>query len=497
MAYQISQSLQGKQTQSLKQNQRLIMSPQMQQAISLLQLPMMELSAAIEIEMERNPILEYSEDNNPDSEKLEELNQEIAEEPTDENFRNEVEVDFCDRDFEIMKHLDEEFRDHFAMSEMSAVGPRTQEDDKLQSFLESSITAEMSLYEHLTMQAEQIFQDAHTLMLANAIIGNLDERGFLDMPLEEISLLNDMDLKQLKEVLKEIQTFEPHGVGAKDLRESFLIQLRCMKRQHTLAYAIIDKHYQDLLGNKIPLITRGLKCTADEVRSAIEGIISKLDLRPAGSQEKGNQHQITPDIHIIRREGKLIVEINGDTIPSIRINKRYLRMITDPNTNEETKEYVKEKVMSGKWLLKNIHQRNDTLFRIGEFLLEKQRPFFTQKEGKLVPLTMKTVAAELELHESTIARAVANKYMNCPRGVLPLRSFFTNAYSTQKGEDISSKTVKDSLRDIVEKEDKKKPLSDEALSAMLKDIGIDCARRTVAKYRKELNIGTASQRKMY
>jgi RNA polymerase sigma-54 factor len=497
MAYQISQSMQGKQTQSLKQNQRLIMSPQMQQAISLLQLPMMELSAAIELEMERNPILEYDDDHNPDSEKIEQLCEEITEESIDENYRNEKEVDFCDRDFEIMKHLDEEFRDHFAMSELSSVGPRTQEDDKLQSFLESSITGEISLYEHLTAQAEQIFQDPHTLILANAIIGNLDERGFLEMPLEEISLLNDLDIKELAEVLKEIQTFEPHGVGAKDLRESFLIQLRCMKRQHTLAYAIIDEHYNDLLSNKIPVITRGLKCTAEEVRSAIEGVISKLDMRPGGSQEKSNHHQITPDVHIIRRDGKLLVEINGETIPSLRINQRYMRMMTDPNTPEETREYVKEKIMSGKWLLKNIHQRNDTIFRIGEFLLDKQREFFSQKDGKLTPLTMKAVAAELELHESTIARAVANKYINCPRGVLPLRSFFTNGYATQKGEDISSKTVKDSLRDIVEKEDKRKPLSDETLSTMLKDIGIDCARRTVAKYRKELNIGTATQRRMY
>lgn len=488
----------NKQTQSLKQAQRLIMSPQMQQAIHLLQLPVMELDTAINAEMEQNPILEYSQEHvdrdNLQSEQLQEATAELSQ---DTDFRTEQEISFSEKDFEVMRQLDEEFREHFAESG-SFQGRRTAEDDKLQAFKETLICGEHSLYDHLMVQARQVFEDPEDMRGAECLIGNLDERGFLEGSLMEIALLNDLPEQRLRDILEEIQTFDPIGVGASGLADSLLLQLRLKGQKGSLAYRIIDEHYEDLLHNRIPLIAKSLGVSVVELRKAIEREIAKLDLSPGGGFSSYSRPQaITPDVTIREEGGALVVDVNDDRLPAIRVSNRYLRMLDSTGCNDETKEYVKNKIQSGKWLLRNIHQRNETILRITEYLVDKQREFFSSPAGKLLPLTMKTVAEELELHESTVARAVANKYVNCSRGLLALRSFFTNAYTSQHGDNVSSRTVKDVLLELIESEDKSHPLSDEALSKAIQKRGVSCARRTVAKYRRELNIGNASQRRHY
>lgn len=489
--YPISLDLKQKQSQSLKQLQRLIMSRQMQQAIHLLQLPIMELSAAIELEVEQNPILEYTheEDNqNPEDQVLEE--EEWEEEKLDKA------LSFNEKDFEAIRKIDEEFRDSL-YEELSYTERKTAEHEKLQTFLESSIIDEISLNEHLIAQARETFETQDENAMAEAIIGSLDENGYLSTPLTEIAHLNHFNLKVLEQVLATIQTFEPYGIGAQNLQECLLIQLRCKGKSHSLAYMIVEKHFEDLLHNRIPSIIKGLGCSSKEIGEAISRDISALDLHPGGGHGHQIVQQIVPDV-TIRQEGEeLIVEINDDSLPPLRLNSRYLKMLNDETLNQETKDFIRHKIMSARWLLRNILQRNDTLERISSFLAKKQKDFFLNPEGKLTPLTMRTVADELQLHESTIARAVAHKYVNSPRGLLPLRSFFTNGLEMDEGGEISSNTARGVLSEIVKNEDKSHPLSDEAICAQMKARGIHCARRTIAKYRAELNLGNAQQRKKY
>lgn len=485
-----------KQGQSLKQSQRLIMSPQMQQAIHLLQLPLMELTTAIEAEMAQNPTLEYSSEDSSEGSELQQLEREIEEVSLDGDFREEREISFSDKDFEIMKHLDEHFRDHFSQSE-GGNSKKTQDDEKLKTFMESSIQEESTLFDILMKQAVETFEDKKELHVAEILIGHLDERGFLTTSLEEIAQLNSLEIRTLEEVLDDIQHFEPQGIGARNLQESLLIQLRLQGKKQSLSYKIIANHYEDLLHNRIPLIQKSLNCSAQEIRSAVRTAIAKLDLQPGAWHVRTQTQTINADVSVCHDGEKLVVDICDDRLPSLRLNPCYLRMMENPDIPAETRDYLKQKVMSSKWLLKNLHQRSDTILRIAQYLVTHQEEFFLQDEGKLKPMVMKTVADALQLHESTIARAVSNKYLGCQRGLIPLRSFFTNAYVTQEGEDISANTVRDALSTIIKSEDKRRPFSDEALSKLLSEKGIECARRTVAKYRQELCIGNASQRRLY
>lgn len=489
-------NLQQKQAPSLKQTQRLMMTAQMQQAIALLQLPALELAALIETELEQNPVLEHARDEDANDPELASIEQEAAEASDDVNMKPEKELSFDEKDFEIMRRLDEEFRDYIFEGTTGSIR-RTAEQDKLLTYQESSICAESTLFEHLMRQAAETFDTPEEMAIAEALIGNFDERGYLTTPLEEVMLLNNIDKKKLLSVLGEIQRFEPYGVGARNVQESLLIQLRALAKKHTLAYAIVESHYDDLIHNRMPSIQKGLKCSYPEIQEAIDRHISKLDLHPGTLHSLQPVQNITPDV-LIKEEGDhLTVEINNDHLPSLRFNSRYMRMLDDETLPEEAKEFIRRKLMSAKWMMRNVHQRNETIEKIAQSLAKRQYAFFSDPAGQLVPLTMKTVAEELDLHESTIARAVANKYVDSPRGLLPLRSFFTNTYVSDQGEDLSSKTVRDMIADLIHNEDKRKPLSDEVLSKLIKERGIPCARRTVAKYRTLLNLGNAQQRRLF
>jgi RNA polymerase sigma-54 factor len=494
--YPLSLNLQVKQAAHLKQTQRLIMSPQMQQAIRLLQMPILELSTALEEELQQNPVIDFIEQNEDENSTLKKLEDENDEEDQEKEQKPEQELSFNDYDFEILKKLDEEFRDHFS-DYSSYAASKTTDDEKLKTFQESSICSETSLFEFLMLQARETFSDPEELAMAEAIIGSFDENGFLKTPFSEIALLYNFSTKKLGSVLKEIQSFEPYGIGAANMQESLLIQLRCQHKHKTLAYKIIENHYEDLLHNRIPVIKKSLECSAEEISTVLKKDISRLDLHPGFGHFKHFVQYIIPDAVVEIENDQLTVKVNDDFLPPIRINRRYLRMLEDQNLPGETREFIQNKWAAVKWLLRTVHQRNETLLKIVELLTKLQKEYFLNPEGKLLPLTMKAIAEELKLHESTIARAVANKYIDTPRGILPLRAFFTQALITEKGEDISSNTVKTHLRDFVQNEDKEHPLSDADLSQLLEEQGIHCARRTVAKYRAELNLGNAQQRKKY
>lgn len=478
MSFHLSFEQRQKQTQ--KQNQLLMLLPQMQQAITLLQAPVMEISQLIDTEIEKNPLIELIE--------------EVAEERFD--FRDDPEKVTIDHDdFEILKKLDDEYRDFFGQNEMAPRMSKTEEERK--NYWDASVIAPKSLYSHLMDQAKETFDSKEDLELAELIIGSLDEKGLLATSLEELSVLAKVPVKKLESTLWAIQEFDPYGIGGRTIQECLLIQLRRYGKQGSPAEKIVKECYDELLHNKIPLIQKKLDLAPGEIRQIIDHDIAQLDLHPGASFIPRVDTYIIPDANIIEEDEGLKVIINDDSIPSLRLNRKYLRMLDEKNLPDETREYIHQHMMSAKWLMKNLFQRNETLKRILDYLVDKQSDFLKKNDGELIPMFMTEVAEELGLHESTIARAVANKYINTPRGLVSLRSMFTHSYKKEDGSEISSKTVREAIERIIHQEDKQKPLSDQKISDMLEEAGIPCARRTISKYRRAMNIGNTQQRRKY
>ena len=347
------------------------------------------------------------------------------------------------------------------------------------------------------VQARESFETGEDLAIAELIVGNLDESGFLTVPFGEVTLFHPVSREDYQRVLETIQTFQPFGIAGRNLRESLLIQLKCLGRADSLAYRVIDEQYENLLHNRVPEIRRALKSSESALHQAVYEEIARLDFHPGSLFGREQATPIIPDVSIEEGEQGLVVVCRDEEyLPNIRLNPHYLKLLEDESFGAEGKEFVRQKVVSAKWLLKNIHHRGTTIERIAYSLLQRHEDFFTQPDGKLTPLTMLAVADELELHESTIARAVANKYINTPRGLFPLRFFFTSSLGSSEGE-VSSNTAKDYIIEMIAKEDKKKPLSDSEISKRLKEKGIECSRRTVAKYRGILKLGNAHQRRQF
>lgn len=482
MSYPISLDQKAKTEQ--KAVQRLMMTPQMQQAIQLLRMPVLELSQAINLEMEQNPVLEYIQE------------QEDEEDPIPEEEDPEKECEFEENQLDKFLKLDEEYQDLFNQSD-SFSSRRSAEDEKYRAFLENSIQDEPSLRDHLMTQAREVFSKQEDLAVADILIGYLDEQGFLRTSVEEISTCFSLPVEKITQVLNVLKGFDPIGIGSKNVQEVLLKQLEMQGKKDSLAYKIIEKHFDDLLHNRLPQIQKTLKVSPQKIHEVIKNEISKLELHPGTSFSKGEAQTLVPDA-TLRQDGDLLVaDVNEEFVHPIRLNRKYLKMLEDKTVSNESKEFIKSKIASGKWLLRNVNQRSETITKIANYLGKKQRDFLLGNGSGLIPLTMKEVASELELHESTIARAVQDKYIETPRGIYPLRFFFSNGYISEKGEDVSSNTVRDLILKLISEEDKKKPLSDDAISKQVQADGITCARRTVTKHRKALKLGTAQQRKRF
>lgn len=469
------------------QQQNLMMSAHMQQALHLLQIPTAELQTYLEEQMALNPILQFSED---DAEKIEQQQE------SSNDTSSEKEIDFDDHNLTILKKLDDDFKDFFSQNETPSFRKNSQEE-KLKTYLDNSVCYETTLYEHVCNEARETFDDPKELQTAEIIAGYLNESGFIETSLEEIAKFHHLTKERCKQVLSTIQSFEPYGLGASTIQECFLIQLRCLKKAKTVAYRIIESHYDELLHNHLPAIQKALGCSMEEIRKAIEHDISKLDLHPGRYFLSSKAQTISADVTIRQEGDQLFVDVEKEHITKIRPNRRYLKMLEDPEVPSQTKQYIKNHFLSAKWLLRNLQQRYSTVERIAESLANHQRQFFLEPEGKLVPLTMKMVADELNLHESTITRTVSNKYLNSPRGLMSLRDFFTTGLTSDKGEEMSSSTIREAIQELIRNEDSKHPLSDDQISEKLHEKGMNCARRTVAKYRIALKLGNTRQRRKY
>lgn len=465
-----------------KQIERLLMTREMQQGIHFLELPQMELKEAIDKEMEENPLLEWEE--------------EEATAVEEEATPQEIELSFDEFKFDAIKELEEDFQGLFQdCAEFSK--RRNQEDEKKRSFLENSIEEEPSISLYLMHQAREVFSNDLDLYTAEVLIGSLDEAGFLRTPLKEISLCFNLSLSQLEKVISVLKTFEPIGVFSQSTQEVLLLQLSIKNKQNSLAYTLIQDHFEELIHSQLVQIHKKIKAPLSEIQRAIQEDISHLDLHPASSFSKREIPTLIPDVKLTIEGENFVVTTDEEGFKGMKLNRQYLKMLQDENLPKESKDFIRGKLSSARWLIKNIEQRGSTLLRLGKSIAERQREFFMNSKGKLEPLLMKDIAEELNLHESTIARAVSGKYFETPRGIYPFRYFFSVALLQDTGDDISSTAVKDMIKEMILKEDQKHPLSDDALSKALKEKGISCARRTVAKYRKILEIGNTKQRRRY
>ena len=469
-----------------RMDQRMILSPQMQQAIYLLQVPLQELSIVIQNEMVQNPLLEDS---------LEQKEAVAAEPDRESTDQTPGELEF-QAEVDRLAEMSDEWKEYFFQDQNFSSRRYYSIDEEKRNFMENSITRSETLSEHLLNQINTSLLDGPEKEVGEIIIGNIDENGYLTESLEDISLQTGISLEKVEAALKLVQTFHPAGIGARDLRECLLNQLKTRKDPPALAYEIVDRFMEELGSKKYPLIARALNTTPEMVQQTAE-YIAALDPKPGRIFASDDTFYVTPDIYLEKDEDDYRIVFNREYTPRLRISNRYRQLLTNPETSEKTKEYVREKLSGGLWLIKNIRLRQETLYKITEEIVNRQKEFFDKGVAYLRPLKMTDLAPIVGVHESTVSRAVANKYIQTPRGTFPLRYFFTSSLTTSEGDDISSQSVKKIMEKMFAEEDRHKPLSDQEVVEMLADEDIILARRTVAKYRKILKIPASHMRKRY
>jgi RNA polymerase sigma-54 factor len=452
-----------------------VLAPQLQQSLHILQAAALELQNIVQQELQTNPVLE-EETGTSDSEEGSKEDGEFQEE------------------FERLAKLDEEWRDY--MSQNVSYSSRNPEDEERRQFFFDSIASQETLQRHLWEQLNTADVNKSQREAAELIIGNMDDLGFLQAPLEEISQNTGHPLGELEEMLSLIQTFHPVGVGARDLRECLLIQLRRLGKGDSLEHQIVDQHLEDLGRKRLPELARRLGVSVEQVQRAAN-FISTLDPKPGQIFTADPNNYVLPDVSVDKVGEDYTVSLNSDQVPHLRISKTYKDLMTQGANGTEVRDYIREKIRSGKFLIKSIHQRQQTILNIANEIVKRQNEFLENGSAFLKPMTMVQIAEAVGVHETTVSRAISGKYMATPQGVFEMKYFFTPGYQTAAGAALSNTSVKEAISDLVRNEDARNPLSDKEIVEILSDRGIPIARRTVAKYRAELNILPSNLRKQY
>jgi RNA polymerase sigma-54 factor len=475
-----AQGMQQRQSLALQQ----VLSPQLQQSLLILQAPLLELRNLVQQEMETNPVLEELPEDSGPNERSE------AEASADENFREE---------FEKLASLDEEWRDYMAQSARSNFDgrPGSKEADEKRQFLFDSIQVQETLQQNLVAQLNQTVLSADDRKAAELIVGNIDDDGFLQSTPEEMALNSGIPQNDFERVLGIIQTFYPAGVGARDLRECLLIQLRRQGKEHSLEYRIVSEHMDDLGRHRFLEIARRMEISVEDVQKAADNI-ARLNPRPGQVFAAAPQNYVVPDVIVEKVDGEYQIAFNNEQIPHLRISNLYKDIIASGDSQtSDVKDYIRDKIRSGKFLIRSIHQRQQTIMNIAQQIVSRQRDFLEHGPSHLKPMTMAEVADAVGVHETTVSRAVSGKYLATPQGVFEMKYFFTGGYQTATGESLSNISVKQALLDLVKHESGSAPLSDHEIVEILSERGIPIARRTVAKYRSELNILPSHMRRKY
>jgi len=467
----------------LKMLQKLILTPQLQQAIKLLQLPQLELSQTLQNELVENPFLEEVSEELTGEEKASE---ERVDTGISENTEPEVNVG-GEVDFSVSDYFDNRSTDGRDLGYFSPDVTPTQT-------LEHYVSEGTDLYDHLTWQLRLSDVPQEMREIAEVVIGNIDDNGYLKSSAEEIAAYADCTVEKASEAIAIVQTFDPLGVAARDLKECLLLQLEPLGLKGTLIENLIADNLEDIEKRRYQQLATRYACSIDEIKEAVK-VIGDLEPKPGRGFSGSQPIFIKPDVYIVRADDGFEILLNDDSMPNIRINNYYKKLLLSKDSLDKgDKAYLEDKLRSAVWLLKSLDHRNKTIYRVTESILNFQREFFENGVSHLKPLNLKDVAQELEMHESTISRATSNKYLSCSHGLFNFRFFFSSSLKTDTGS-VSSTSVKDMIKKLVAEENAKKPLSDQKISEMLKSFNIKVARRTVAKYREELSIPPQNIRK--
>lgn len=482
----------------LRMEQRMKLAPHMIQSMEILQLPILALQERIEQELNSNPVLEMTEPSSPDE-------GDSSEQQSSDDFgEKDLVVDTDNNkaeDFERLETIDDGFRDY-----MNESGPYRRrisldEPDKKLEAIKNTAARPQSLHEYLSEQWRLVEAEEGVKKAGEMIIDYIDDRGYLSVRLEQLHNKdkNDFTIDDLNEALGLVQKLEPPGVGARDLRECLLIQMAQSGEDMSFECRLVSEHMNELLENKLPEIAKKMNCSIDAINRAIVRL-SKLDTSPGLQVGRDQNLPITPDVIVesLDNSGEYSVRLADFDLPRLRLNDYYAKMAKNTKTPDKTKKFLQNNLRSAQWIIDAIEQRKNTLLKVTKAIVKFQQDFFEKGQLYLRPLPMSKIADEVGVHLATVSRAVAGKYVQCSWGILPLRKFFSGGTEDVNGTSLSWEAIRGKLQQIIDSEDKSKPLNDEQILKKLSEAGIkNLARRTVAKYRKLLNIPAARFRKKY
>ncbi|MCX8033853.1 MAG: RNA polymerase factor sigma-54 [Thermodesulfovibrio sp.] len=458
----------------LRLTQKLALTPQLQMQLKLLQLPQLELSQYIQLEIMENPLLELEEE---------------------EEQALELEKSFGDEEPLVIDKIEKIIIDDYFSEraddgrDLGYFNPGLEDKPNFELFY----SKRTDLWEHLIWQLRLSNAEDKVRLIAEIVIGNIDEDGYLRASEEEIAKLADTDLDTVKAAISLVQDFDPPGVGARDLKECLLLQLRALGLENSLVASIIAEHLEDVQRKKYEKISKRFNLSIEDIINAIK-IIEKLEPRPGRNFAVIPHSFPVPDVHVKKIDEEYQIILNDEGIPKIKLNNLYKEMVEAKTLPLEERKFLKEKFRNAIELLKGLEQRNRTIYRVTESLIKFQKEFFDKGINFLNPLNLRDIAEDLGLHESTISRVTSNKYLSCDHGIFSFKFFFSNALPSKTGA-ISTSRVKEFIRKIIDKENPENPFSDSDIVEILKKEGIDIARRTVAKYREELKIPSKSLRR--
>ena len=463
--------------------QKLILTPSLQQAIKLLPMSTLELADLLNQEMVENPLLEEVP-----TEELQPAEQQQPEKQEAQPATEKPDTwDDADYDYFFGDYLDDGYRSR-TPSEVKELPP-----------IENTLSSAASLADHLLWQISLQTNDDKVKEIGGAIIGNLDDDGYLVASVEEIAAMGEWPVAEVERALQHIQTFDPIGVAARDLQECLWLQIRHLGLEGTPSEKIVTEHLRLLQNHQVPEIARKLAMPIEELKQHIE-IIRNLDPKPGSRYNPSQSQYVIPDVYVVKVEDQYVAMLNEEGLPQLRISPVYRRLLDKSGQGGEeageTRAYVKDKFRSALWLIKSVDQRQKTIHKVATSIINFQREFLDQGIEYLRPLVLRDVANDIGMHESTVSRVVNNKYMHTPQGVFEMKYFFHSGISSSYGESVSSVTIKQRIRKIIENEDPRKPLSDSKIVSILQKEGLMLARRTIAKYREELKIPTSNQRKV-
>jgi RNA polymerase sigma-54 factor len=461
--------------------QKLILTPSLQQAIKLLPMSTLELSDLLNQEMVENPLLEEIP-----SEDLQQTDTAAAEKTEAEPAKRDATDSWDDSDYEYFfgDYLDDGYR------------PRQPQEVKELPPIENTLSTSSSLADHLMWQLSLQSDDDVTREIGAAIIGNLDDDGYLVASFDELAAMGPWKVEDVEKALALVQGFDPIGVASRDLQECLTLQIRHLGLEGTPTEKIVTEHLRLLQNHQVPEISRKLGLPIEDLKEHIE-IIRHLDPKPGSRFNPTQSQYVIPDVYVLKVEDQYVAVLNEDGLPQMRISPVYRRLLDkNADNSDETRAYVKDKFRSALWLIKSVEQRQKTIHKVATSIVNFQKDFLDHGIEHLRPLVLRDVANDIGMHESTVSRVVTNKYMHTPQGVYEMKFFFHSGISSSYGESVSSVTIKQRIRKIIEAEDPRKPLSDSKIVSILQREGLVLARRTIAKYREELKIPTSNQRKV-